>query len=405
MSPYTLALAARSQHPQCAEYVQGVWAQSWEDSCRQLPFTANGDIHNLIIAEAQLLENGRESPLTDGSKRMQSENSSDSHVYADVKVPSPYDHIRSGEAAVAGQGNDDVSLTSGASMEMDLYDLHTRTTVSQGLESRSTSRGPSRRSSANLHHVVGFNYGPEDVVPLPRERQDTVRASRDHHTDGGQVVDAVYAKIIPKHQRIRRDNAAVQTSPQEKQDEGVQTSLNYRAVKRSTVSLGAPGKMPMKSWAAGQKVPQPPPLPLPPAEGGASDIATSQSFTAPLPLPPAEGDTSNITSSQSFTAPLSLPSAGGDTSKITTSQSFTDQIQKRSVIIRDISGPALKEPITTRGSNQHREGDNGWRDVNGSSLQIAASAGKASQRKRNVEGEASSSEEGVSASFDSSIFL
>ena len=340
MSPYTLALAAQSEHPQCAEYVQAVWAQSWEDSCRELPLTANGDIHGVITSDYWSGKTSIESPLPTEPKRKQSEKSTGSHVYADVKIRSAHDHIMPREAVVVS-GSDSVSMTSGVSTEVELYDLRTRATVNQGLESCSNSRGPSRRSSANLQQIVGFNYTPLDLSSLPKEYQVMQRASRENDASNQQALEDMYAKIIPKHQRVQRDSTAVQTSPQGKQDEGVQANMRYQLVKKPSASLGRPGKLPKQSWPkASPAIPEPPPCP-----------------PEPPPCPP-----------EPPSCPPYSQYPGVLTPATTSTQSFADEIFKLSMLNRNSSEPILEQAIAHDVSNGHC--NQGGRYVNEPSMKI-----------------------------------
>jgi ankyrin repeat protein len=259
MSPYTLALAAQAEHPQCAEYVQAVWAQSWEDNCKELPLTANGDIPGFITSDYWSGKTSIESPLPPEPNRNQSENSTGkfSHVYADVKIRSALDYLVPQEAVVVS-GSDSVSMTSGVSTEVELYDVHTHPTINQVVESCPNSRGPSRRSSANLQQIVGFNYSPLDLNSVPKEYQPTQSSARENNTINEQALEDIYAKIIPKYQRVNKDSTTVQISPQIKQDEGVQASVHDQPVKKPS----NPGKLPKKSWpTASPAIPEPPPCP------------------------------------------------------------------------------------------------------------------------------------------------
>ena len=145
------------------------------------------------------------------------QNGSDSHLLGMLKDLSGNDTFAKQPIDFSGDGDmyhqaavaaniDGMSLKSGVSTGMGLYDVPTLTTLNQGLDNNCpTSRGPSRRSSANLHQLVGFNYGLPDSNQLPSEYQldlQEQKGSKENSASNLRSIDDLYAKIIPNTKEL-----------------------------------------------------------------------------------------------------------------------------------------------------------------------------------------------------------
>ena len=334
MSPYTLALAAQSVHPQCAEYVQSLWSQSWAESYRQLPFTPNGTALGFIMSDSWLVQNGSDSH----SLRM-SKDFSGNNTFTKQPINSSGDGDMYHQAAVAAN-IDGMSLRSGVSTGTGLYDVPTLTTLNQGLDNNCpTSRGPSRRSSANLHQLVGFNYGLPYSNQLPSESQPALqeqKGNKENSASNLHSIDDLYAKIIPKHQRASTNSENIQILLQQQDEELRTTSKDTIEMKSST--LPQPVKSPGRAQSSPHPIPEPPPLPL---------------------SPPA------------YQLRQSTKPAKQETKAVNQSVPVMDGSQR---VVKKSSAPE-------RWNGAHSE-DQGERDETKRSILISASAGKASQLKR-----------------------